>query len=321
MCAMEYRDGNKVKIVLPKYATNYNLCPIKTEQEANKHGLTFEYKKPEPGEIVDYLIFWGLQSYIPNYGLKYGVMETGFFNEGAFIDTVSNYQFSSLNTKMAYDLIDNFDLKGRPTAKDIISNFSPHQQSKYNATFSEKNKPTEWEGVVLALQNPKDRAVLSATTTARYYEFVEECCKYYGDKLFVKMHPWNSNEVYDSLADIAKKYNCQYGKVPISIIDKCEFVIAYNSTFAIDCLLRDVPYVQYGMGTFYNAYGIIYSEQTLPNSITKKEDGQKLCNFLIHKYCYRKDMRPEKFVRMVEHFSKSHKMFPMTDEFSYASGV
>lgn len=310
-----------MNIIIPKYSQNYNLCPIKDEQAANQYDLSFEHRLPQQNESGDYVIYWGLQPYTPNYGAKYGVMETGFFNEGAFIDTIGNYQYSSLNTSTAYKLIDNYDLKNKPSAKNIIFNLNPKEQSKYNPTHTEKDMPTEWTGVVLALQNPKDRSILSVTTTQKYYEFVEECCKFYGKNLFVKMHPWNSNEVYDALAGIAKKYNCLYGKTSIDLIKKSEFVIAFNSTIAIDCLIRDVSYIQYSIGTFYNAYGIHYSNYSFPLNVTKKEDGQKLCDFLIHKYCFRKDMKAEKFANMVKHFSTSNEMFPMTDDYSYASEV
>ncbi|MFA5754015.1 MAG: hypothetical protein WC905_01475 [Patescibacteria group bacterium] len=305
-----------MNIIIPKYITNYNLSPFKTEKDANDYGLSFNEKSDIPDK---YVIYWGLQPYVANYGVKYGVMETGFFNEGMFIDTIGNYQHSSLNTKTAYNLIENFDLNGRISAKDLIFNLKPEHQSKYNAIYSDKDMPSEWTGPILALQNPGDRSILAVTNQAMYYTFVEECCKFYGKKLFVKMHPWNSGEVYNKFAAIANKYGCLYGKAPIDIIKRAEFVIAYNSTFAIDCLIRDVPYVQYGIGTFFNAYGVIYSSNKFPLEIHKKENGQNLCDFLIHRYCFRKDMTQDYYVKIFKVFSESNEMFPLKDELSYAS--
>jgi hypothetical protein len=150
-------------------------------------------------------------------------------------------------------------------------------------------------------------------------KFIDDCCKFYGESLFVKFHPWNSGEIYIEIENIVKKYKCKYGKAKIDIIKKASFCISYNSTFAIDALLRDVPYVQYAMGTFFNSYGIIYSEGTFPTSVKKVEDAHKLCDFLIHKFCFNKTMEVGRFANMVKHYAKSNKMFPMTDEFSYAN--
>jgi hypothetical protein len=305
-------------IILPKYIKNYNLSSIQEEEQANAFGFSFEKSKENNDS---YNLYWGYFPFSHDYGTKYGIMESGFFNNAQFIDTVGAYQTCSLNTKYAYDQIENFELNGRLSAKDIIFSLEPNKQSKFNPCHKEKNTPEDWNGVILALQNPKDRSIHMVTDTKKYYEFVDECCKFYGKNLFVKMHPWNSGEVYDSLAEIAKKHGCLYGKTSIDIIKNCEFVISYNSTFAIDCLLRDVPYVQYGMGTFYDTYGIIYSKQTFPKQVEKKKNMNKLCDFLIHKYCFNKNMQVEKYAKMIRHFSESDEIFPMTDEFSYASNI
>lgn len=307
-----------MKIILPKYATNYNLVPFSTEEEANFHNVTFQYTKQDVGQD-NYVIYWGNKAYDVEYGSRYGVMETGFFNEAAFIDTVGNYQHSSLNSKEGYVAVEEFDLNNRPSAREIIFNLPSHKQSKYNAEHG-TDENYEFE-VVLALQNPSDRSILSVSSTKKYFEFVEQCCKYYGKSLFVKMHPWNTGDKYDVLAKLVDKYGCNYGKSPMSIINRADFVISYNSTIAIDCLLRDVPYVQYAMGTFYNAYGIIFSRYTFPHKITRIENASKLCDFLIHRYCFHKKMDPIQFKNMLIHYSTSNKMFPMIDEFSYANNV
>lgn len=305
-----------MKYIIPSYTTNYNLCPFKTEEEASEYGLTFDLNNEN-----SYVVYWGLQPYRPNFGTKYGVMETGFFNEAAFIDTIGNYQTSSLNTKKAYDEIANFDLKGRKTAKEIIFKLPANRQSKFNPSYKENKEKINWKGIVLALQNPSDRSILSVTSTNMYYNFVEECCKFYGNNLFLKMHPWNSGETYNRLASIAQKYNCNYGKTDMGIIEQCEFVIAYNSTFAIDCLLRGVPYVQFGLGTFYNTFGVHFSNYTLPVNITKITNAEKLCDFLIYKYCFNKKMSKENFSKMIKHYAHSNEIFPMVDEFCYANNL
>ena len=199
-------------------------------------------------------------------------------------------------------------------------NLPKNKQSKYNADYNETTI-TSWSGPILILQNPKDRSILSVTSTENYLNFIEDCCKFYGEKLFVKFHPWNSNEIYTKLEAIIKPYGCKYGKARMSIIDNAEFCISFNSTFAVDALLRGVPYVQYAMGTFFNAYGIIYSEGNFPTEVKRIEDSYKLCDFLIHKFCFNHKMSKEKFAKMVKHYANSKEMFPMIDEFSYANNI
>lgn len=307
-----------MRVIIPKYAQNYGLLPFKTEEEAQELGLTFN--QGEIDTLNDYVIAWGHMPIIRNYGAKYGVMETGFFHNASFIDTVGNYQSLSLNTSMGFHAVAEFELDGRKSAKEIVLNAPKHQQSKYNSEYNEVDIDS-WKGPVLILQNPTDRSIMSVTSKDRYLKFVKDACDYYGKSLFVKFHPWNSGENYRLMENIVKPFGCQYGKAKMSIINNAEFCLAYNSTFAVDAVLRDVPYVQYGMGTFYNAYGIIYTEGKFPYSVRPCLDAYRLADFLIHKFCFNKGMDKHKFAKMVKHYADSNEMFPMTDEFSYANNL
>lgn len=304
-----------MKIVIPEYAKNYNLCPFKNEEELNEYGLTFKHSA-----LADYVIYWGLQSSKLNTHDKFGVMETGFFYEASFIDTIGAYQCCSLNTKYAYDQIINFDLNNRKSAKEIIFSLSQEKQSKYNAVHGKKDLSIN-QNIVLALQNPKDRSICYPSSTNKYYEFIEKCCKFYGKNLFVKLHPWNTGDAAKDLLSIVAKYGCEAEKCPISIIENKEFVISYNSTFAVDCLLRGVPYVQYGLGTFYNTFGIHFSNHSLPLNIEPIPNAEKLVDFLIYKYCFYKCMIKSKYANMIKHFALSNEIFPMNDEFCYANNI
>ena len=310
-----------MRIHLPEYTKHYNLIPFKTEEELSAYNATFGISR-DAIDLDNYVLYWGNKDYSPHICKKYGVMETGFFHNASFIDTVGNYQGASLNFKQAYDMIRDFDLNGRKSAKDIIFNLPVNQQSKFNANHSDPDKINHtWDKIVLALQNPSDRSILSTTNIKGYYEFVESCCKFYGKDLFVKMHPWNNGEVYDTLKKISERYGCECGKAPMKIIDNCQFVITYNSTMVVDCNIRSVPVVQYGMGTFWNTFGVNYSNQTFPTDVKNIDPDQNLSNFLIYRYCYKKDMDRDKFIKMVNHFSKSSELFPQNEEFCYANNI
>lgn len=308
-----------MKVLLPKFCINYDLIPCKNEKDFNDLGFDINHDK---SLTYDYAVQWG--SYTVNFvrSHRYGVLETGFFNDAAFIDTMGNYNTLSLNTKDGYDAVESFELNGKRSAKEIINSLPKSRRSKFNPEYKEsEDVPETWSGVVLALQNPKDRAIYAVSSMQKYFEFVEDCCKYYGNNLFVKMHPWNSNEVYTKLATIARKYGCKYGKTKISVIDSAEFVISYNSTFAVDCLLRGVPYVQYEVGTFFNSYGIVYSKNKFPKSVNYSYDFDKLPDFLIHKFCFYKDMKKDLFAGMIKTYATSSEMFPMTEKYSYANNI
>lgn len=301
-----------MKIVLPSYTQNYDLSPIKEESVANKYGMTFKNDKD-----ADYSIYWGVASTGLHAHNKFGVMETGYFWNGGFIDTIGSYHCCSLNTKMAYDKIANFDLNGRRSAKEIVFSQPSNRQSKFNAVHG-SNQPFS-QNIVLACQNHKDRSIGLPHSSKVYWDFIDKCCKYYGKNLFIKLHPWNTNENADPYFEFAKKYNCEIAKFNMDLIKGKEFVITFNSTIAIDCILRDVPIVQYAIGTFWNCFGINFSNYSFPNSVESIDNAEKLADFLIHKYCYYKNTSADNFASMVKHYASSKEIFPMNDEFSYAN--
>ena len=301
------------KIVLPKYASNYNLCPFTDESELSEYGFTFV-----PYKDSRYTIYWGINTTGLHVHKKFGVMESGFFNEAAFIDTVGAYQCSSLNMKSGYDCISNFDLNGRRSAKDIVFSLAANKQSKYNAAHGSSDSFDQ--PIILACQNPSDRSIGYPHSQSVYMQFVEDCCKFYGKDLFLKLHPWNSGEKATAFIEIAEKYNCGVGKFNMSLIKGKEFVIGFNTTMVVDCILRDVPVVQYAMGTFWNCFGVHFSNYTFPTKVDPIPNADNLANFLIHKYCYNKDtMGQEKYAEMIRHYASSTDIFPMIDKFSYAS--
>lgn len=303
-----------MKIILPKYSMHYNLCPIKTEEDANNFDMTYENDVE-----ADYTLYWGLNCGKLHSHQKYGVMETGFFNEAAFIDTIGAYQSCSLNTKKAYDQISNFELNNKKSAKDIISSLPLNKQSKYNATFGKKYEFSQT--IVLACQNDMDRSIGYPHSYKVYFEFIENCCKFYGRNLFIKLHPWNSGDKKNPYYEIAQKYNCEIDKCHISLIRNKEFVISFNSTIAIDCILNDVPYVQYAIGTFWNCFGIHFSEYKFPINVNPIPYAHKLADFLIYKYCFNKTMNKEKYANMIKLYATSTNLFPLTEEFCYATNI
>lgn len=264
--------------------------------------------------IEAYRVFWGG---LPLPNGYYSILETGFFWDASHLDTTGLYQHSSLCTPNAIREIDKFDAP--VSAHDII--FGMDQQSKYQQGEDKEwnSKEVEWDGIVLALQNPADRSIRSVASPQQYYQFVEDACKYYGSDLFIKLHPWNSGEVGNRLRAIADKYGVVSAKISHRVIRNCKFVLVFNSTFSVDCMLRNVPVAQYAPGYFYQNPAIQFTNHTFPEEVkTDLGFGQKTCDFLAWKYCFDHSMPAERWIEMFEYFAGSREMFPMPEEFSYA---
>ena len=298
------------KIIFPEYPLSTNVGSLR--ESVTKETLA-KYEdiivgKNKPNDNNDY---WSLA-----WGTKKdhnAVMETGFFWDAMHIDTMGLYKNSSLNQN--WPIIESF--KAPISAESIIFN------SKLNTSkYSQTNKEIKWDGVVLALQNPGDRSVLSCGSIDDYYSFVEKACKAYKKHLFLKMHPWNNGDIKTRFEEIAKRYGCSIDKCNHSVIEKCKFVLVYNSTFAVDCFLRGVNVAQYAPGYWSSLPCVTYTDGEIPYDVNYTADyGRKLVDFLVWKYCFRMNMPIEKWVDMLRHFSVNSKVFPLKEEWSYASNI
>jgi len=295
------------KIIFPEYPLSTNIGSLRNV--ITKETLA-KYKDIIPGkERLKNVDCWALA-----WGTKKdhdAVMETGFFWDAMHIDLMGLYKYSSLNQN--WEIIKSF--KAPKTAKSIIFG------SKLNPSkFSQTNKQIKWDGVVLALQNPGDRSVLSCGTTEDYYTFVEKACKAYKKHLFLKLHPWNNGEIKARFEEIAKKYGCSIDKCDHSVIESCRFVLVYNSTFAVDCFLRDIKVAQYASGYWSNLPVVTFTGGEIPYDVDDTiKDANILVNFLVWKYCFNMSMSIEKWVDMLRYFSTSTEIFPLKEEWSYAA--
>ena len=261
----------------------------------------------------DLNVFWGwiTQPCAPSIAI-----ECGFFWQASHLDTVGMYQQSSLCTPQAIREIEKFDAP--VPAMDILKTLP--QSSKYQQGEDPSMPEIHWDKIVLACQNPHDRSIRAVGTPDDYYKFFEGACKYYGgDNLFVKLHPWNSGEVGEKLRKIARDNGVMAAKVNHRIIKDCEFVLMFNSTFAVDCMIRGVPVAQYAPSNLYQLPAIDYTNWKFPDKISTDIDfGQKTCDFLMWRYCFDSFMPGERWIEMFKQVAKSKEMFPLPEEFSYA---
>lgn len=265
------------------------------------------------------MVFWGNLNEPSGKAIT---MESGFFWEAFHIDTQGLYQHSSLCTPQAIREIEKFNAPVK--AKNILE--KTYEKTGHVSKYSQgqdkewQNEYPDWHGVVLACQNPTDRSIRSVASPEQYYQFIEGACSFYGKDLFIKLHPWNNGEVRERIENTAKKYGSKCAKIDHKIIDKCRFVLVFNSTFSVDCFIREVPVAQFAPGYFWQFPSVKYTKWSYPKEIkTDMLFGQKLCDFLMWRYCFDYTMPVEKWIKMLSACLNSNELFPIPEEFSYAS--
>lgn len=266
------------------------------------------YRELPKSDEEHFIINWG--ECTPN-GYRSAIIETGFFFDAVHLDRNGLYQFSSLNLNGTKDIISNY------TAPVEFPAIRPLLEPK----LRQPSKHTPWEHVVLACQHPTDRSITKVGTTSDYFRFVEDACKYYGKKLFLKIHPVNNKETEAILREIASKHGCEIDRTNVSVIDNCEFVVTYNSTFVIDSILRNKPVNHYAPGYFWKTDIVNYTNREF-RSTAKELDieyAEKFLSFLVWKYCFHRKDTMERWNEIFKSFkdNPTHE-FALPENNSYA---
>lgn len=254
---------------------------------------------------------WSLAWGYPSTKRRFGVAETGFFWDAMHIDTQGLYQFSSLNSAAGFRAIQDFE---PPESGASLIREAPLPASKYR----QPDDHTTWNGVVFACQNPSDRSIHSVASTEDWWRFLRRCCQYYGKSLFIKLHPWNSGEVEMRIRDLAISYGCECGKVGHSVIDSCDHVVLFNSTFAVDCMTRGIPVKQAAPGYFSGTGAVSMCDGDPRRTLLKTErQASQLVDFLVWRYCFSMDCSLDAWKQRLRRFATSTEMFPLALEESY----
>lgn len=297
------------RIAISNYLCRVKAIPNVTYEAITKYpDITTQSKATND----DLIVSWG---YPPKGQSRYIVVETGFFWDGTHLDPNGLYDKSSLNTVNGIQAVN--DYVAPVSAYDVIK-FSGIPNSKYRQT----RQDIIWDGVVLASQNPKDRSVTSVGTAEDYWRFFESACKFYGKRLFIKLHPHNTGNIKERMRDIATSHGCSIAKCNHKCLLKCEFVLIYNSTFAVDCFVRGVPVVQYAPGYFHKTGAVTFTNGTFvkvnSNTISR---AYKLVDFLIWRYCFNLQQPIDRWIEMLRAVSRSNDQFPLPAEFGYAENL
>jgi len=296
-----------MKIYIDQYLLK--MPQVRSISESICDDITFFRMSAEPPEAPSWTLAWGY----PATKRRFGVAETGFFWDAMHIDTQGLYQFSSLNSSIGRSEIDRYSAP--VSARELMAQ-SSLPQSKYRQPVEAK----QWKGVVFASQNPEDRSVHSVASTDDWWRFYEESCRYYGSQLYVKLHPWNQGATEQRLKEIAHQYQCEIGHAGHSILENCEHVILFTSSFSVDCMLRGVPVKQGAPGYFFQTGAVTYcaNNPRVPLLDTQAQASQ-LVDFLVWKYCFSMDCNQVEWENRLEMFANSRHLFPMPESQSYGS--
>lgn len=300
-----------MKLVFTKYLADLRTVKNVTRESLSAYRHVVVSDHPVDGPC--YILCWGL----PVYGAKHGLIETGFFWNAIHIDTMGLYKNSSLNTLAGWREVEMFSAP--KSAAEIVLNgtLNPSKYPQGRENF-------DWHGVVLAAQNPGDRSIYSNGSKEDYYTFIKGACEHYRDRLFIKLHPHSSGEgVTERITSYAEANGCKVSKTNHSVIQNCEFVLVWNSTFSVDCFVRNIPVAQFAPGYWHLTPAVVYTKGTYPDKLATDtlQAGHKLADFLAWRYCFNMHQPVDRWVKLVEIFAQSNELFPMRAEYCYANNL
>lgn len=258
---------------------------------------------------------WGLSWAFRQRHERNAVMETGFWWNAIHIDQHGLYGESSFNRPEAIREIKAFE---PPVAvSELIAN-----KVLPNSKYRQGVPVQRWDGVVLAMQTPQDRSVKSVAHPDKYWEFVRGACQFYGNNLYIKLHPLNAGRDKRRAMELASECGCAVGETDHSVIKHCKFCLIYNSTFCVDCFVRGVPVAQFAPGYFYKTPAVTYTDGEYPDGVEDTvEFGMKVADFAAYRYCFNYNQPLEQWIAMLRHYATSDALFPMKDEWCYVNNL
>jgi hypothetical protein len=275
---------------------------LKSQDFARLAGYGLAVSKPAGG----FHVAWGENV----AGARHCVMETGFFRDALHFDAHGLYEGASFNF---------------PVARREIEHFAAPRSWRTLALqpkFAQPSARSSWPGVVVILQHPADRSIKRAGAMEDYHAFVAQACAYYGPRAFLKKHPvtLGNRAEMEFLERVARQHGCELGHVDTSVIDDCEFVLVYNSTFAVDAMMRGKHVMQYAPGYFWQTGCVQYAARDVRAKIATCEGNpDRFLDFLVWRYCVHQKMPLERFAELLGILAGSNVLFPVPPEFSYGA--
>ncbi len=276
--------------------------PTPNFTELPKHGVALRSQSQE-GHIISWADHVLCRSH--------SCLETGFFRQALHLDNIGLYHECSLNFPQARKEIESYEAP------------KPWQSLGLQSKFGQPAKKVDWEGVVIVTQYANDRSIAKVGSVSQYYEFIRCACAYFGKKAFLKIHPVISGDrkMLEILKGFAMKHGCEMGHVDVSVIDHCESVHLYNSSFAVDAVMRDKHVFQSAPGYFWQTGIVQYThgrvhEPMLPTSPWYRD---KFMDFLAWRYCWHELTPLPEVMEIMGAYAHNASLFPLPQDFSYGA--
>ena len=240
-------------------------------------------------------------------------IEIGFWKSAMHADPMGIYSASTFNTPEGMRQVMAYRPE-KPAAELLLGeNLTKYRQD---------SEDVPWEGIVLPLQVPTDRAILSVGTTDEYWTFVEGACKKYGDNLLLKVHPCSGCVDRARAMGLAEKYGTRYAGTNYSCLRRCKFVLVYNSTFAMDAFVLGAPVCQFAPGYWYQSGAVLYTEGEYPDDCDRStvEVGTRVADFCVWRYCWSWEvLTAAQWRELLTIFARSAQLFPLPECLSYGA--
>jgi hypothetical protein len=264
---------------------------------------------------------WALAWYDKARPNRCSVVETGFWFKAMHIDAIGLYKESMLNTPEILSEIAWFKAP-RSAADIVLSQECPQSKYKQNSPDRYGVDMSHWDGVVLPLQMPHDRSVTTEGEPWDFWKFVEGAAKKYGKHLLLKQHPLAGSDQFSYAQRIANQHGCTVALTDHSCLKKCKFVIVYTSSFSVDAMIRGVRVAQFKPGYFYRTGAVEYTAGEYPDDVPDRtEQAQRLCDWMIWRYCFNFEQPGKQWVEMLRSFAGSTRLAPLPPEYSYAMNL
>jgi hypothetical protein len=244
---------------------------------------------------------------------RHQARESGFFHWAQHIDTLGLWIYSSLSAPYGVNQIKTYEAPIR--CQDVLKRLNGDP-----AKYPQKGSAKPWKGVVLPAQIPNDRAIRIVKDIGfDYWKFIARCCVKYRDRLFIKLHPAMRADVTERHVKLAREHGVPCGHANMNCIKNCEFVVLFNSTFAVDAWLHGIPVIQYAPGYFSGTHAVTY---TIGKMVDGPEDcgdmPQKMVDFLVWRYCWHQNVPQWWKEEIAKVFESPTELFPLPERLSYA---
>lgn len=243
-----------------------------------------------------------LDSDLPNY--------SGFFRKSWRIDRIGLWEDCSLNLP-----------EGKTVWQAFRAPVPASELLRGQAKYEQPSGDWRWSGVVLAAQSV-GAAVTQVGKRTAYWDFIRKACRYFRERLLIKLHPKCGQASAEWHRGVAQQYGSACGYFGSSVLEDCEFVLTYNSNYAVEAWLAGVNVMQYAPGCFSYTGAVTFTDWTITDEIDNRLDTAiQLLDFCVWRYCFSIETSEEVIAKVINRYRKQEGLYPLSEELSYGASL